>query len=352
MNNSETPIIDDPVFLSLVDSIKLPLDSITSPIITASCYKDGMYSFMKSNHKEIVFYDYYLQKEINRVIVQYPISSYQIIDSNHIVCYNYSKNILFKVNLNGNTLSSYKIMPTIDLFPSPIAKTSPIIVSGDTIIFTGHIGGESHHEKKNNRPTTGIYDTKKKSIEYSVQYPDIYNKYHFGGSLMRWIYSDYNDSKRTILYSFPASHYIYESCIDDISKLNQFYAGSIHITQIKPMARSKMRAFGSNARNKYFATTPSYSNILYDKYNDVYYRIAEQPSSDFDAGSGWHKEISVIILNNNFDIIGETYIGVVNPINRYCCFVNEKGLHIMEPSNKDENSIAFNIYSIKNKIDE
>lgn len=42
MNNSETPIIDDPVFLSLVDSIKLPLDSITSPIITASCYKDGI----------------------------------------------------------------------------------------------------------------------------------------------------------------------------------------------------------------------------------------------------------------------------------------------------------------------
>ena len=56
--------------------------------------------------------------------------------------------------------------------------------------------------------------------------------------------------------------------------------------------------------------TPKYWHIMYDKYRNVYYRFAEMPyklapnESPHETPKG--KEFSVIVLNADFEIIGET----------------------------------------------
>ena len=56
--------------------------------------------------------------------------------------------------------------------------------------------------------------------------------------------------------------------------------------------------------------TPKYWHIMYNKYRNVYYRFAEMPyklapnESPYDEPKG--KEFSVIVLNEDFEIIGET----------------------------------------------
>jgi len=99
---------------------------------------------------------------------------------------------------------------------------------------------------------------------------------------------------------------------------------------------------------------PKYHNIMYDKYRDVYYRIAEFPyefkanESPFDDPKG--REFSVIIFDKDFNIIGETKF----PGNKYfykMSFVGRDGLYISENNlanpEFDENKLVFACFTLE-----
>ena len=100
---------------------------------------------------------------------------------------------------------------------------------------------------------------------------------------------------------------------------------------------------------------PRYWHIMYDKYRNVYYRFAEMPyklasnESPYDEPKG--KEFSVIVLNADFEIIGETKF----PGKKYFykkSFVGREGLYISENNLEnpqfDENKLVFTCFKIKN----
>ena len=100
--------------------------------------------------------------------------------------------------------------------------------------------------------------------------------------------------------------------------------------------------------------TPKYWHIMYDKYRNVYYRFAEMPyklasnESPYDEPKG--KEFSVIVLNADFEIIGETKF----PGKKYfykMSFVGREGLYISENNlanpQFDENKLVFTCFKIK-----
>ena len=99
---------------------------------------------------------------------------------------------------------------------------------------------------------------------------------------------------------------------------------------------------------------PKYHNIMYDKYRDVYYRIAEFPyefkanESPFDDPKG--REFSVIVFDKDFNIIGETKF----PGNKYfykMSFVGRDGLYISENNlanpEFDENKLVFACFKLE-----
>jgi hypothetical protein len=173
-------------------------------------------------------------------------------------------------------------------FPSPATGISPLIIDGDKIVVSGNMSGEYIDENENNRPVSYIFDIRTEQIEYIVSYPKLYNDYNWGGGLFRWVYSD--------------------------------------------------------DKTKYFVENHSYSNVIYDMYNDVFYRIAEL-KIEYNGLPGWRKKLSIIILNSDFNIVGETQIGDSHaPTYRYTMFVTSKGLHIQQKS--DEDQMLFNIYKL------
>lgn len=104
---------------------------------------------------------------------------------------------------------------------------------------------------------------------------------------------------------------------------------------------------------------PRYGNILYDPYRKVYYRIAF-PKTDIEKGincmeldmSGG-KKFSIMILNEDFQIIGETLMPDYT-YNSTLCFVRPDGLYISESHvlnpNFDENKLCFRRFElVKNK---
>jgi len=100
----------------------------------------------------------------------------------------------------------------------------------------------------------------------------------------------------------------------------------------------------SDISTKYFVENHSYSNIIYDKYNNVYYRIAEMKSK-YNGLPAWNKEIAVIILDEQLNKIGETFIGKCHSCNIFTMYVNKKGLHIQK-ENAHEDSMDFSVYKL------
>ena len=69
---------------------------------------------------------------------------------------------------------------------------------------------------------------------------------------------------------------------------------------------------------------PHYHHLMYDKYRKVFYRFALMPDDNIKPFSNNpHQSFSIIILNKDYEIIGETKF----PSNTYAhhlCFVGKK----------------------------
>lgn len=98
-----------------------------------------------------------------------------------------------------------------------------------------------------------------------------------------------------------------------------------------------------------------YGNFIYDKYRNIYYRFA-YPKCTVDKYSFEYifcrKEFSIIIIDSNFKIIGETLF----PAGKYASklfFVNKEGLYLSENNidnpNTNENMLTFSCLKLKLK---
>ena len=160
---------------------------------------------------------------------------------------------------------------------------------------------------------------------------------------------DYNYKENRLICGF----FGYDSLMvtDDLKHIRWYNAKSRYLKSMKPKLGNAMAGINSIIE---FCETPKYWHIMYDKYRNVYYRFAEMPyklapnESPYDEPKG--KEFSVIVLNKDFEIIGETRF----PGKKYfykMSFVGREGLYISENNLEnpqfDENKLVFTCFKIK-----
>jgi hypothetical protein len=98
--------------------------------------------------------------------------------------------------------------------------------------------------------------------------------------------------------------------------------------------------------------------MIYDKYRDVYYRIA-YPETEMENGENYleifrtgRKNFSIIILDKEFKIIGETLFPDYTYISN-TMFVSEKGLFIRSNHHKsaafEEDKLIFDCFELSKK---
>lgn len=192
---------------------------------------------------------------------------------------------------------------------------------------------------------------KTKDIDYSVGFPLRYvsNNYAFVAfEIYRCL-----DSRKNLIYSFGACDSIY--VYDTHSKFKgAYYAGSKYFDGVKastgPVSQTKDKELDEK-----IVTSPFYFYIMYDKYRDVYYRLAAQKHTLNDSEKRTNnlldKPFSIIILNNKFQIIGEEKF----PHSVYSLkniFVGKEGLYLSRSFYKnttdDENLLKFSVFKLKN----
>ena len=183
----------------------------------------------------------------------------------------------------------------------------------------------------------------------SIKYPDIFEddvKVPAGGGY-EFSY-DYNYKQERLVCSFTG----YDSIMvtDDLKQVYWRNGKSRYLKSIRP------RVYEANSYNwlREVTENPSYQNIMYDKYRDVYYRIAEFPyefkQNESLFGTPKAREFSIIIFDKDLNIIGETKF----PGNKYfykMSFVGRDGLYISENNEAnpefDEDKLVFACFKLE-----
>lgn len=99
---------------------------------------------------------------------------------------------------------------------------------------------------------------------------------------------------------------------------------------------------------------PRYLHLLYDKYREVFYRFAlmpyQFPKGKLSTGDPSGQEFSIVILNKNYEIIGETRFPG-NTFNYRMYFIGKKGLYLslnnLENPNFDEDKLQFQCFTLQ-----
>lgn len=344
--------------ISLVSSDKITfiLDSVTINRINCLEYSDltDELSFYNKYDHSILLYDYESKKYKKRINVPLELpqlQGYSLQNPDSLLFHSYLTSTTY---LMDNQLKLVKAIVWDDrhrekdiFLPSPYVGTStPIRSINGNIVMIGMIAGETTKENEYNRPVLSIYN----SIDgkrFSLSYPQHYSLFNWGGGLFyRLPYYTTTCDKDKILISFPASHDLYSYDLSD-GEIEIYYGGSNEIIEITSFPFRKNKIVSSNLEREWYMNNPSFEGIYYDKYKELYYRIARLPQSDFHNSKENLKPTIIIIFDNNLNYLGEYHLPehmIYVPSNS---FVTKEGLNI-QILTENEDELSFMQYSFQN----
>lgn len=270
-------------------------------------------SILTKFNNSIYFYDSNDKQFIRKIKVDVKsigkIQGYHYVSDDSIFVYSYSKGYVFGIDSNSNIfckhkISSYPRNSDRIIYPYTYLQTpAPLVISEHNILSVGFVTGETDLETYSNRPVVSIFSMDSNSQRFVVNYPEQYKEYNWGGSFTyRMPYFCYNNNE--LIISFPASHELIKYSIAT-KRQSSYYSGSAIINGIKPFHIKKSIDDKSFVWSWYMSN-PSYEGVFYDKYRNLYYRIARLPDTNYKDGErGNNKPVVVIVMDSKLEYLGE-----------------------------------------------
>lgn len=192
-------------------------------------------------------------------------------------------------------------------------------------------------------------DLKTNKVNFRHTYPkQLYGSgYNWEGELFTEVFPGLHPDGDKLIYSFPVSHDLYITGLnaDDYTKV---YAGSNLAGTIYSIGRDVHKTPGEITLIHY-ARQDLYAAVKYDKYRKVYYRFLLKgiPNATIRTRKE-DKPIAVIVMDENFNYLGETVIGTGEDWYWQNSFVTLEGLNI-EYLEKDfeEAYLTLKIFTLK-----
>jgi hypothetical protein len=180
------------------------------------------------------------------------------------------------------------------------------------------------------------------SLDYFL--PEQYSKGIYGGNFL-YPYFCYNQQNGKFVFSFSADNNLYQTDLDTVN--TSFSGNSKYISgEIKPAGKAATES--SEERTRFSLFSDSYGPVYYDPYRNKYLRIAEQKLDDANfQAKKWSKKKSVIILDEHFNITGESDL---DPnINVYSFFFTPGGVYVQYRDENDEDHVVLRKLDYSNK---
>ena len=290
--------------LKLLKEVQIPVD-----IIFGSEYGliENKNTLLILTMEGIKFYD--IDKEVFYRDIKYPeknirFNSIRVINSKNILLGSQMPYLFYIIDLQGNVIMKHGFsaekegrysnsVPYLDF--SVVREINGYIYLAGSIITTMPI-----EERISPLIRLNINSGK---TEYLLSYPNEY-KNNRGGMQNNYNYVCTNNKSQVII-SFPASNdlFVYDVASKRLMRKN---AGSSKIRALVSSNISETDVVKVKEQyNKYFFTTPSYEQVVFDNYRELYLRVAMHPNMDYGRSNSFSKPKTLIFLDKNFNFIGE-----------------------------------------------
>lgn len=339
------------------DTIRFPLDSVSIPL--SHCFqilpdktKSMSFCFLNEFEPTVEVYDYGSCALVNKVDLSKFLLSDRLqgffFDRDTIFTYEYTQRVLSKLFEDKMLYRKY-LAPHNNMFsmrPTPFVSTAtPMLHIDSLVVFSGLIAGEPPLlETSTNRPGIIIYNEKKDSTYYAVNYPEVYQKYNWGGGLTyRTPYYSRTLDGGKIVVSFPACDELYVYDLAD-GTIKTYDSGIYYGEQIKPFSKIK-KTVSSADEFLWYMNNISYEGIFSNPYKKCYYRIVRFPYSKYKLEDRVNKKpTQIMVMDESFEVT-DIYRLPENTYSPNNAFVTENGLSIQVlTANEDE--IVFEIFDI------
>ena len=367
---------DNQVFLKGNDTLIFPLDAIT--------FYDGLAIFQfEDKGKEYLFFQNSRRKGKPRLLIfdiekqnvfkfvplyeegpnaisvlsgGWPLDmNHFIVTTNSFYCYivDDKGNILKKIQLwdwDGKDMKTLYESYCISTFKSYCF--SPAIIRDSLLYFNQYRVGYPHKPEDWEHISMFAYANLNsgKMSKTEFFYPSIFDEEEVIRTKSYDSEFSYADTGTDVVVSLKQCDSIFVS--SDFKHIRGYDAKSRYFPNIRPKPYNAYKEIPAWLQEEYLK--PRYHHLLYDKYRDVFYRFALQPyqfpkgKSPMGEASG--QEFSIIVLNNKYEIIGETQF----PGNTYhyrMCFVGKKGLYLSLNNQEnpcfDEDKLMFRCFTLQ-----
>ena len=321
-------------------------------------------TFQNANLNDILFYkkyekDHFLKKsymmEGDKGVGRF--TGYWIEDFDRIYLTSVFQPEILRVDTADNIIAKYKYPKTTDGHPliphcsMSVRYTPGVIINNKIYISQRVYPGQA----LSNTYLSATIDTITKEVEkHPFLFPDFLPE-NIDMNKLNGIEHGYSRcfSGSDFVYSFSYNENIYVASIDH-KDIREIPVKSKYIPALKKL---EPRPDDMNEGAKMLCEAPMYGNLLYDKYRDVYYRFAypetvmEDQPYYVDIVKSGRKKFSIIILDKNFNIIGETLFPEY--VYSKVFFIDKKGLyisnsHLMNPE-FEEDVLSFQCFELKKK---
>ncbi len=183
-------------------------------------------------------------------------------------------------------------------------------------------------------------------VGYSVNLSKEYDRGFWGKHNYLRPHHLFNEVKKVFIANFPNDHFIY--LMHRNGSFQKYFAGAKRIGYLNPVSEAytddDAKAFALEAKQGF------YSALFYDRWRNLYYRIAHNPTEDSSESRSDFGQISIILLDENLKKVGESYL----PKDTYvigASFITPEGLFLFNERKYDKNDdyLIYDIYKIQKR---
>jgi len=272
------------------------------------------------------------------------LGAFAIKNKDSIVVLSKKKNKLYVADFNGKILHKAELKAgTIQLLMSIHNYKRMALLPPNKIIY---------HKSPFIKAELGGYWNFAMTFCYDLKTQKYDSVYKYDGKTSKDVYSAghsytgfYPTKKGSYLYSMGTDK---EIVVTDLKgKVEYKYAASKYNTKSIPKIT---KGHTDKEGDEFYANNYAYRHIIYDEYRDVYYRFALHPNENMNEDYDHGKPFSIIILDKEFKIIGETE--VIKSFYYYDnFFVAHEGLYISNNHknnpNLKEDILSFQLFKLK-----
>ena len=269
------------------------------------------------------------------------VHAHHILNQDTIIIINRARQI-YLADFKGNVLYQKKtfdldhgarVLYGIDILATSTQR--PITVKGENAYFNGVYVGSAKI-----KPVIK-FNLKKHNIQTVFKYPSI-PVYSGEDRIIYSLYfysSCFNDKLKQWVYCFPPDNNLYIT--SDHKKIKTYRILSDWDDEVKPYIPKSITA------DKYMSLlqqTAMYNAIIYDTYNNCYYRIIKLPYKDKTDTEIKNKKIAIQLIDSTFK--EKATLVCTDNYESSMYFVSPKGLNIcnLTKTMQNENYLVFDIF--------